>query len=94
MENLLKILTLPSPPPPDLEAAKCMRPLSVWNSVKQEEETGPIYTDRKLVHVTNKSRLKVSVRDLLLDVPSELGGGRLAPSVGRATGSCWRWEPS
>lgn len=66
----------------------------MWNSVKQEEETGPIYTDRKLVHMTNKSRLKVSVRDLLLDVPSELGGGRLAPSVGRDTGSCWRWEPS
>lgn len=64
-----------------------MWPLSVWNSVKQEEETGAIRTDRKLVHVTNKSRLKVRVRDLLLDVPSELASGRFTPSVGRALGA-------
>lgn len=58
-----------------------MRPLSVCNSVKQEEETGTIHTDRKLVHVTNKSRLKVRVRDLLLDVPSELACGRFTPQL-------------
>lgn len=64
-----------------------MRPLSLWNSVKQEEETGTIYTDRKLVHVTNKSRLKVRVRDLLLDVPSELACRRLGPQLAEPPGA-------